>query len=149
MVTSHERGQEKVCTIKIGAERRQHRRHEFEHRGVVVERYEGNRRAGGAPFGSLVDISAGGIRVRTPKDANLRADAQIRVRLSLPEYAGIAPFVDHEQLAPRRDWVGWMTVRRIDRNDDGSCEIAGPLEDMEEIDRGMLGLYLSTQPMAA
>ena len=46
----------------------------------------------------------------------------------------------------------------MDRLDDGcrvqqlngnEMDIAGRLIDMDEIDRGMLGLYLSTQPLAA
>ena len=52
-------------------------------------------------------------------------------------------------LSGKREWVGWMTVRRVDPRDDGNYDVAGPLVDMEEMDRGMLGLYLSTQPMAA
>lgn len=148
-VTHERRGESKVCTLKIGAERRRHRRHEFDHRGVSVERYDGERR-GGKIFGHLVDISAGGVRIRTP-EKNVKADTQIRVRLELPTYAGISPFVasDGNNLSARREWVGWMTVRRVLPNEDGNFDIAGPLEDMEEMDRGMLGLYLSTQPLAA
>ena len=40
-------------------------------------------------------------------------------------------------------------IRSVREIGDGELEIAGRLVDMEEIDRGMLGLYLSTQPMAA
>ena len=42
-----------------------------------------------------------------------------------------------------------MTVSRVMSLGDNQCEIAGRLMDMEEMDRGMLGLYLSTQPLAA
>jgi ABC-type dipeptide/oligopeptide/nickel transport system ATPase subunit len=37
----------------------------------------------------------------------------------------------------------------LNRHWSGEIEIAGRLLDMEEMDRGMLGLYLSTQPLAA
>ncbi|HRK31564.1 MAG TPA: PilZ domain-containing protein [Tepidisphaeraceae bacterium] len=150
MATKYERrGESKVCTMKIGPERRRFRRHEFDHRGVSVERFDGERR-GGKIFGHLVDISAGGVRIRTP-EKNVKADTQIRVRLELPSYAGITPFVasDGPSIQGRHEWVGWMTVRRVLKNEDGNFDIAGPLEDMQEMDRGMLGLYLSTQPLAA
>ena len=42
-----------------------------------------------------------------------------------------------------------MTVSRVSPLGADHCEIAGRLVDMEELDRGMLGLYLSTQPLAA
>jgi hypothetical protein len=42
-----------------------------------------------------------------------------------------------------------MAVCRVRDTGDGEVEVAGRLLDMEEIDRGMLGLYLSTQPIAA
>ncbi len=81
----------------------------------------------------------------------MHPDQQIRVRLELPPFAGICPFVDTTggQPAPKREWVGWMTVSRVMSLGDNQCEIAGRLMDMEEMDRGMLGLYLSTQPLAA
>jgi hypothetical protein len=73
------------------------------------------------------------------------------VRIELPVYAGISPFVDanDKQLAPKREWVGWMAVARVNKVDDKRVEVAGRLVDMDEMDRGMLGLYLSTQPLAA
>lgn len=149
MIKYERRGDAKVCTLKIGAERRQHRRHDLDEQGVHVERFDGEKRAG-KPFGTLQDISAGGIRVRTT-DTSVRADSQLRIRLSLPAHAGISPFVDTAgpSLAPKREWVGWMTVRRVEARDDGDLDVAGPLVDMEEVDRGMLGLYLSTMPLAA
>ena len=84
------------------------------------------------------------------EQANLKTDHQIRVRLELPTYAGICPFVDTsgEKMEPRKDWVGWMTVARVQQVGK-QFEVAGQLVDMEDIDRGMLGLYLSTQPLAA
>jgi len=88
--------------------------------------------------------------VRTAQ-ANVKTDHQIRVRLELPTYAGICPFVDTRggQLEPRKDWVGWMTVARVSEVGNKQYDVAGQLVDMEDIDRGMLGLYLSTQPLAA
>jgi hypothetical protein len=37
-------------------------------------------------------------------------------------------------------------VKKVDGK---NFDVAGRLVDMEEMDRGMLGLYLSTQPLAA
>lgn len=131
-----------------GAERRQHRRHDMEQQGLPIDRWDGARRVGKS-FGQIVDISAGGVRVRT-EQKDIRADHQIRVRLELPEYAGISPFIDNsEGLKPKREWVGWMAVTRVIPADNGHVDVAGRLVDMDEIDRGMLGLYLSTQPLAA
>jgi hypothetical protein len=132
-------------------DRREHRRHDLEQQGLTVERWDGNQRGGGgAVLGQIVDISAGGVRIRTSQ-TNVRADNQIRVRLELPAYAGISPFVDTtgQHPEPKREWVGWMAVCRVIPAGDGEVELAGRLLDMEEMDRGMLGLYLSTQPIAA
>lgn len=130
-------------------ERRQHRRHDLEAHQIQVDRWDGTRRSG-KPLGRLVDLSAGGLRVRA-NQANVRPDQQIRVRIELPAYAGISPFIDTRDGHPnaRQEWVGWMTVARVQKVNDEECEIAGRLVDMEDIDRGMLGLYLSTQPLAA
>src|SRR3954451_17873327 len=135
------------------AERREHRRHDLDHQGIMVDRWDGARRAG-QPFGRIVDISAGGIRVRTDSAQNIRPDNQIRVRLELPDYAGISPFIDHQaanSATPRakREWVGWMAVTRVKPVAGNVTDVAGRLVDMDEMDRGMLGLYLSTQPLAA
>lgn len=134
---------------KTGKERRQHHRHEMDHQGISVERWDGGRRVG-KPFGQIVDLSAGGVRIRT-EQKNIKADAQIRVRLELPDYAGISPFVDTQagQMQPKREWVGWMSISRVKKTDEGVFDVAGRLVDMDEVDRGMLGLYLSTQPLAA
>jgi hypothetical protein len=135
---------------KTGKERRQHRRHEMDHQGIHVERWDGGRRVGKA-FGQIVDLSAGGVRIRT-EQKNVKADAQIRVRLELPDYAGISPFVDTQSgsgMQPKREWVGWMTIARVQKVGEASWDVAGRLVDMDELDRGMLGLYLSTQPLAA
>ena len=130
-------------------ERREHRRHDLESHQIKVDRWDGARRSA-KPLGTLVDLSAGGLRVRTSQ-ANVRPDQQIRVRIELPAYAGISPFIDTRDGRPnaRHEWVGWMTVARVQKINDEECDVAGRLCDMEDIDRGMLGLYLSTQPLAA
>jgi len=148
MTTLHEH-QSGNPNPKSGKERRNFRRHDLEMQAIGMQRWDGNRQAG-ETLGRIVDLSAGGVRVRTSQE-NLKADHQIRVRLELPTYAGICPFVDTQsgQLQPRKDWVGWMTVARVQKIGDKQFDVAGQLVDMEEIDRGMLGLYLSTQPLAA
>lgn len=157
MTTLHERIQVKqqqqqfeVSVEASGAERREHRRHDFDEQGITVERWDGSRREG-KPFGRIVDLSAGGVRIRT-EQTDVRPDNQIRVRLELPVYAGISPFVSTEgdHIKPAREWVGWMAVSRVVPVDGGKrAEVAGRLVDMDETARGMLGLYLSTQPLAA
>ena len=130
-------------------ERRRHRRHDLEQMSIPVQRWDGARRSG-HEFGTIVDLSAGGVRVRTDQPG-IRADHQIRVRVELPAYAGICPFVDTtaDQLVPKREWIGWLAVNRVQKHSSDEFELAGTLIDMEDIDRGMLGLYLSTQPLAA
>jgi hypothetical protein len=133
-----------------GAERRQFRRHDLEQQSIPIDRWDGARRVG-QMFGQIVDLSAGGVRIRT-EQTNIRADQQVRVRIELPVYAGICPFIDarsDNQLQPKREWVGWMAVARVMKVDDKRVDVAGRLVDMDEMDRGMLGLYLSTQPLAA
>ena len=129
-------------------DRRRHRRHDLEGQGIVVDRWDGARKAG-EPLGKIIDISAGGVRLRVSEA--VRADNQIRVRVDLPPFAGISAFIDtsDEQPRPKREWVGWMSVNRVQKVGDGEWDVAGTLVDMEEMDRGMLGLYLSTQPLAA
>jgi PilZ domain len=147
MNTEVEYGSMKIAGPGSWLERREHRRHDLEQQGLSVERFDGR---GGKSLGRLVDISAGGLCLRS-NDANVRADQQIRVRLELPNFAGISPFVARtgETLVPRREWVGWMTVARVSQAEKGETEVAGRLVDMDEMDRGMLSLYLSTQPLAA
>ena len=133
---------------KTGAERRRHRRHEIDHQGIPIDRWDGSRRTG-QNFGQIVDLSAGGVRIRTEQQ-DLKADNQIRVRMELPDYAGISPFIDTtEGVRPKREWIGWMAVTRVSRIDSKRSDVAGRLVDMDDMDRGMLGLYLSTQPLAA
>lgn len=132
-----------------GRDRRQHRRHDLEQQSIDVHRWDGSPKAR-VTFGRLVDLSAGGVRIRT-QQAGLQPDLQIRVRLELPAFAGICPFVDTSsgQPQPKREWDGWMTVARVQKTGAGDYDVAGRLVDMEDLDRGMLGLYLSTQPLAA
>jgi hypothetical protein len=152
MTTLHERITEprisKDSQKLKGAERREHRRHDLDQQSISVERWDGTKRQG-RPFGQIVDLSAGGVRIRT-EQKNVKVDHQIRVRLELPAYAGIHPFIDTSgaNLEPRREWVGWMAVSRVQPVGD-QVDVAGRLVDMDEMDRGMLKLYLSTQPIAA
>jgi hypothetical protein len=162
MTTLHERNDERdeqvfsdqpVTTMKLAGsdprDRRKHRRHDMAQQGIAVDRWDNKRRVGKS-FGEIVDISAGGVRIRAKHNADVKADGQIRIRLELPDYAGICPFIDNTgaNLEPKREWIGWMTVARV-QQDGEQMDIAGRLIDMDEIDRGMLGLYLSTQPLAA
>jgi hypothetical protein len=138
-----------AISAKKGAERREHRRHDMEIQDIAVDRWDGGRRSG-KNFGRIVDLSAGGLRIRTSQE-DVKPDNQIRVRLELPAYAGISPFIKSQEkgLAPKNEWVGWMTVNRVAKIGKEEYDVAGRLIDMDEIDRGMLGLYLSTQPLAA
>ena len=152
MTTLHEyqpKGQFTISVEPDGAERREHRRHDLEQQSITIDRWDGSRRVG-KKFGRIVDLSAGGVRIRT-EQTTIRPDQQVRVRLELPDYAGISPFIDASQntLQPKREWVGWMAVARVQKVDEKEVDVAGRLVDMDEIDRGMLGLYLSTQPLAA
>src|SRR3954467_14957758 len=103
MNTPAETSNEANYTLRLSPERRAHRRADMEDRGITVQRWDGNHRAAKA-FGTLVDISAGGVRIRTDQQA-IRADHQIRLRLELPEYAGISPFIDQglKGMSPKRE----------------------------------------------
>jgi len=148
-------------TQPSGRERRAFRRHDLEQQGIAIDRWSGGaskRRAAAVAekdtLGQIVDLSAGGVRIRTrdgEASFNIQPDQQVRVRIELPAYAGICPFVDTStgQPEPRKEWTGWMAVARVTDLGNGEHEVAGRLVDMEELDRGMLGLYLSTQPLAA
>jgi hypothetical protein len=50
---------------------------------VDVHRWDGARKQTQA-FGQIVDLSAGGVRIRT-NQTNIRPDNQIRVKMELPE----------------------------------------------------------------
>jgi hypothetical protein len=146
MHTFSESYDQRTVKSELKLERRQYRRHDLEPQGLEVQRYTGKTRET-LTLGRLVDISAGGARIRT-NQANIRPDQQIRIRLQLPTYAGISPFVDTGSMRPTSEWVGWLAVSRV-KQVGSEFEVAGRLMDMEELDRGMLGLYLSTQPLAA
>ena len=134
--------------LPAAAERRRGRRHDFEHVGVHVQRYEGPDRAG-RMFGELIDLSSTGLRIRAYKPG-VRIGSQVRIRLTLPNYAGISPFVTADgNCRGTNEWTGWMTVTRLTKVNSDTYDVAGRLVDMREIDRGMLGLYLSAQPLAA
>ncbi|HEY7090764.1 MAG TPA: PilZ domain-containing protein [Tepidisphaeraceae bacterium] len=149
MTSLHEQASQTQQPQVPAADRRAHRRADLEQQGLEVERWDGARRVG-KPFGQIVDLSAGGVRIRTDQK-NVRADNQIRLRMELPEYAGISPFIDNSgtQLQPKREWVGWLAISRVQKVSEKQIEVAGRLVDMDDMDRGMLGLYLSTQPLAA
>jgi hypothetical protein len=153
MTTSDDRNDQrdsyKIDFSRSGADRRETRRHDMDRQGISVSRWDGSKRTP-MEFGRLIDLSPGGVRIRT-NQTNVKPDGQIRVRLELPAYAGISPFIDAstETLKPKREWVGWMSVARVRSTGGGEVEVAGRLIDMDETDRGMLGLYLSTQPLAA
>lgn len=147
-----DRNEQQYRQAALGRDRRQYRRHDLEQQDLSVDRFDGNHRIGAAksPLGRIMDLSAGGVRIRTTQP--LKPDHQVRVRLELPAFAGISPFVDTASGQPRptRQWVGWMAVSRVLPVGNGrEYDVAGRLVDMEDLDRGMLGLYLSTQPLAA
>jgi hypothetical protein len=137
-----------TTSAKSKADRRDHRRHDMETQDLVVDRWDGSRRSG-MRLGTIVDLSASGARIRISQ-ANVKPGAQIHVRLELPAFAGISPFIHArgKGLTPTNEWVGWMSVDRVVRIKKDEYEVAGRLIDMDEIDRGMLGLYLSAQPLA-
>jgi hypothetical protein len=139
----------KLAVEPKGAERREHRRYELGGETLTVNRWDGRKREA-LDFGFLMDLSAGGVRVRT-SEGNIKPDHQIRVRLEMPSYAGICPFVETAagQAKPKNEWVGWLAVSRVQKVTENQYDVAGRLIDMDEMDRGMLGLYLSTQPLAA
>src|SRR5204863_5796394 len=129
MTTLHEY-QPKGFELSIdpeGAERREHRRHDLEQQSINIDRWDGSRRVG-KQFGQIVDLSAGGVRIRT-EQTQIRPDQQVRVRIELPVYAGISPFIDasDKQLQPKREWVGWMAVARVNKVDEKSVDVAGRL----------------------
>ena len=130
-------------------DQRQHRRYDLGGQTLQVNRWDAARKKA-APLGHLVDLSAGGVRLRSG-DTSILPDSQIRVRIELPSYAGICPFIDTTggEAQPKNEWVGWLAVSRVTKVTEKQVDVAGRLVDMEEMDRGMLGLYLSTQPLAA
>jgi hypothetical protein len=139
----------KSVASKPATERRVHRRLPMENHNLQVQRID--RRAGQpVAFGQLMDISASGVRIRV-NDGKLEPQRQLRIRLQLPTFGMIAPFLSahSRRVQPSNDWTGWMEVCRVHQVDEYHWDVAGRMLDMREMERGMLGLYLSTQPMAA
>ncbi len=151
MTTLHEKRAARHFQVQddVSSEQREHRRYDLGGQTLSVNRWDANRRAT-APLGYLMDLSAGGVRVRTDQP-NIKADSQIRVRLELPSYAGICPFIDAStgKFQAKTEWIGWLAVSRVKKVDGKNFDVSGRLVDMDDMDRGMLGLYLSTQPLAA
>ena len=134
-------------TLTQNVERRKHRRHDLSEQELPVYAVIAGAPADTA-MGQLLDISAGGIRFNTSSPA-IRPNTALGVQLSLPSFAGIRPFVDKfDGESPASEWSGVLTVIRVVRATDGSYEVAGRIADMSDGERGLLGLYLSTQPMA-
>lgn len=134
-------------TLTQNVERRQHRRHDLAEQDLPVYATIDGTPADTA-MGQLKDISAGGMRFVT-RSASVRPNSRLAVQLSLPNYAGIRPFIDRENESAVTEWAGYLSVTRVIKLPDGGYEIAGRLLDMSEGERGLLGLYLSTQPLAA
>jgi hypothetical protein len=150
MTTLHEKRASRHFKAQsdTSSDQREHRRYDLGGQTLSVNRWDTSRRSA-APLGYLMDLSAGGVRVRT--EQSVKADSQIRVRLELPAYAGICPFIDTAtgDAKPKTEWIGWLAVSRVNQIDNKNYDVSGRLVDMDEMDRGMLGLYLSTQPLAA
>lgn len=142
-------------TLVRGIERRAHRRHDLLSREVPVTTpgIPVNGKRGPVVLGHLVDVSAGGIRMRADKDQlhKLRLKSQIEVTIELPAFAGISAFVDRSgpQIRPTRTWTGTMTVTRLSSAGEDEIDIGARLDSIDALDQGMLSLYLSTQPLAA
>src|ERR1051325_6484895 len=108
----------------IIVERRAHRRHDMQQQGIPVERWDVRSKAG-TVVGHVVDMSSGGMRIRT--QTPVRPDQQIRLRLKLPSYAGISPFIDTSTGAAKakNEWIGWMAVCRVAKIDEKTYELGG------------------------
>lgn len=130
-------------------ERRRFRRHELLGPQVIVEGWDASRSTA-VPMGEILDLSAGGVRVRTG-DPTLAPGQVVQIRLRLPSHAGISPFVNYagSAIRPSCEWVGRFAVLRRFEREDGTIDLGGRLLGMDESTRGMLGLYLSIQPLAA
>ena len=130
-------------------ERRRFRRHELIGPHVTVERWDPATECG-VPLGEIMDLSAGGVRVRTG-DPTVAPGQTIQIRLRLPSHAGITPFVSYagEAIQPSCEWVGHFAILRRLEREDGTIDLGGRLLGMDDSARGMLGLYLSIQPLAA
>ena len=128
-----------------GADRREYRRYEL-FSGPTVKCVDPAARAT-RDFGQLVDISAGGVRVRTT-DGNIKEKQEIHVAMSMPDRYGVSAFIDRKAgtAKPMADWTGRMNIRRV-KKVGKQFEVSGELLDMTQNDRDMFRLYLSTQPL--
>jgi hypothetical protein len=117
-------------TRDAASEQRTHRRYDLGGQTLMVNRWDASRR-NAQPLGYLVDLSAGGARIRT-EQATIKADSQIRVRLELPSYAGICPFIETSTGTPqpKNEWVGWLAVTRVKQIDARHYEVAVRLVDL-------------------
>ena len=61
-------------------------------------------------FEETMGLEFPGLQMVRTADADVRPDQQIRVRLELPAFAGINPFIDTrgDDPKPSREWVGWL-----------------------------------------
>ena len=129
-------------------ERRRFRRQDMQALHVEIARV-GARAAVVDGLGQLMDLSPGGMRIRTTA-TELVAGTQLKVRLELPAYAGISPFVAGDGSGRGTNvWTGRIEVVRSYRIAEDKWDVACKALDMREIDRGMLTLYLSAHPLAA
>ncbi|MGC4030439.1 MAG: PilZ domain-containing protein [Tepidisphaeraceae bacterium] len=135
-------------TLTDNVERRKHRRHDLSDFNLpVYAMVDGPARE--TVLGKLIDISAGGMRFRTVS-RTVATGGRIDVQLTLPAYAGIRPFVDQlDEQKFSTEWQGQLHVTRVVPLEDGTYDVAGQLLGLNDGERGLLGLYLSTQPMAA
>lgn len=135
-------------TLTDNVERRKHRRHDLSDFDLpVYAMVETTSKQ--TVLGKLMDISAGGMRFRTTS-RNVTPNSRIEVQLTLPAYAGIRPFVDQlDEQKFSTEWNGQLLVTRVSRLEDGTFDVAGQLLGLNDGERGLLGLYLSTQPIAA
>lgn len=129
-------------------ERRRFRRQDMESMHVTIGRV-GAKADLIDPLGQLMDLSPGGMRIRTTC-GDLPPGAQLKVNIQLPAYAGISPFVACDGTGKgTNEWSGKIEVVRAYRIAEDKWDVACRTVDMREIDRGMLTLYLSAHPLAA
>ncbi len=125
-----------------GRDRQVHRRHDLEQQSIEVKRVDAGRKDA-AILGKIMDISASGVRIRTS-----RADVRPTARSASASSCRPTPASARSSIRPaprpsRSEWTGWMAVARVSPVGGGDeVDVAGRLIDMDEMDRGMLGLYL-------
>lgn len=137
---------------RLGQERRQTHRHELypsaPSEPISIE-FAASGVAQGPVIGELLDLSASGYRIET-RDATLSPGSDVSVRLRLPTSLGINPFFTAgDRGEPTNEALVKLTVLRRFEREPGVYEIGGTIDGLDENQRGMLRLYLSTQPLAA